>query len=151
VSRIFIDANLLCLIVAGTTFPQAIGRHKRLRAFTVSDFDAVYAIASGYSEVTSCPHVLAETSNLISQTNDAEAFKLKEGLKALLYGMHEMQLASIIAMERPEYLTLGLTDAVILALHETPASLLTVDLGLTLAAQRAGIAVVNYNWIRDSY
>jgi hypothetical protein len=151
VSRVFVDANLLCLIVAGTVVPEAIGRHKRLRAFTAFDFDAVYAIVSDHSEVASCPHVLTETSNLISQTHETEAVKLKEGLRQLLCGMHEIQVASILAMERPEYLALGLTDAVILALQKKPANLLTVDLGLTLAAQRAGFDVVNYNWLRDSY
>ena len=149
-SRIFIDANLLCLVVAGMFAPRAVGRHKRLRAYSIQDFDAVDRILSDHSEVASCAHVLAETSNLISQTNGDEAQILKSGLRSLVRGMRELPMASLAAMERPEYLRLGLTDAVLLALQQSPANLLTVDLGLTLAAQRAGFHVVNYNWMRDT-
>lgn len=148
-SRIFVDANILCLVVAGMFAPAAIGRHKRLRAYSQGDFEAVAQILSDYQEVACCPHVLTETSNLISQTNETEAKILKAGLQTLAERMCELQIAAVLAMQRPEYLLLGLTDAVILALQSSPTPLLTVDVGLTVAAQRAGLEVVNYNWLRD--
>lgn len=129
--------------------PSAIGRHKRLRAYSKSDYKAVSDILSVYQEVVCCPHVLTEASNLLSQTHELEAKVLKAGLRTLTEQMCELQMSAALAMQRAEYLMLGLTDAVILALQSSPAPILTVDLGLTLAAQRAGLEVVNYNWLRD--
>lgn len=149
-SRILIDANLLCLVVAGLFAPSSVGRHKRLRAYTPADFDAVYAIVEDYQQVATCPHVLTEASNLLAHTNEAEAKSLRAGLRSLLDGMNELIIASSEAMKSAEYLRLGLTDAVLLSLRESPADILTVDLGLTLAAQREGINVVNYNWLREA-
>ena len=149
-NRILIDANLMCLVVAGLFAPALVGQHKRLRAFTPADFDAVYAIISNYQEVATCPHVLTETSNLLAYTDESKAHTLLSGLRTLLDRMTEISIAATQAMERAEYIRLGLTDAVLLSLRDQPADLLTVDLGLTLAAQRAGINVRNYNWLRDA-
>ncbi|UZK65862.1 hypothetical protein [Sphingomonas sp. M1-B02] len=115
----------------------------------MKDYAAVSEILSRYQEVACCPHVLTETSNLISQTNECEARLLKAGLKSLTEKMCELQMTAMEAMQRSEYLLLGLTDAVILTLQSSPTPLLTVDVGLTVAAQKAGLQVVNYNWLRD--
>lgn len=148
-SRLIVDANLLCLVVAGLAAPQAIGRHKRLRAYSVEDFVKVQDIASHFQRVVTCTHVLTETSNLIGQTNDSERIALLLGLKQLMRSVEEIRPSSIIASEHSAYTRLGLTDAVLLTMDIAQASLLTVDLGLTLAAQAAGKQAINYNWIRE--
>jgi predicted nucleic acid-binding protein len=146
---ILIDTNLLCLIVAGGVCPEAIGVHKRLRAFAIEDYRAIVAIGRRYTSVLTCPHVLAETSNLLAQTNDRQRAILLAGLADWIGRLDESGLASGAAVARPEYRRLGLTDAVLVLLALNGATLLTVDLPLYLAATAAGCAAINYNYVRD--
>jgi hypothetical protein len=136
--------------VAGLSAPQAIGRHKRLKAYSFEDFQKVQTVASYFQQIVTCSHVLTETSNLIGQTNDAERAVLLAGLKQLILSIEEVRIPSVIACDHPAYTRLGLTDAVLLTMDIAHASLLTVDLGLTLAAQAAGKQAINYNWIREN-
>lgn len=149
-NRLFIDANLLCLVVAGLFAPSAIGRHKRLKAFTLGDFNRVQDLASKFAAVVTCPHVLTETSNLLSQTNDDEKEILLFGLKSILNNIEEINIPANEASDRSEYKRLGLTDAVLLTLNQAKSALLTTDLALTLAAQNAGNEAINFNWVRDN-
>ena len=74
--RILVDANILCLLVAGYCAPSAIGRHKRLRAYGIDDFKRVSQLMAPFDKVVTCPHILTETSNLLAQTNEFEKQEL---------------------------------------------------------------------------
>ncbi|MES2156973.1 MAG: PIN domain-containing protein [Pseudomonadota bacterium] len=145
-----IDANLLCLVVAGYSAPMAIGRHKRLRAYDVDDFKRVSELIAPFDKVLTCPHILTETSNLLANTNDTEKRDLLEGLRVLLQDMEEVRLPSVFACDHKAYHRLGLTDAVLLSMELSGAPLLTVDLDLTLAAIKEGREAINYNWHREA-
>ncbi|CDO35842.1 PIN domain-containing protein [Novosphingobium sp. KN65.2] len=149
-SRILIDANLLCLIVAGFSAPKAIGRHKRLKAYGVEDFERVRELITPFDKVITCPHILTETSNLLANTNDVEKRDLLEGLKVLLQNMEEVRPPSLLACDHQAYHRLGLTDAVLLSMELSGAPLLTADLDLMLAASKEGRKAINYNWYRDA-
>lgn len=148
-STVIVDANLLCLIVAGTFAPDAIGRHKRLRAYQLSDFHKVMEITEHFSSAVTCPNILTETSNLLSNTNDYERALLLSGLQTLVDETVEVHTPSSTACQSHFYLRLGLTDAVLLTAQIDNSTIFTVDLGLVLAAQEIGRRVVNYNWVRD--
>jgi hypothetical protein len=137
-------------LVAGYSAPNAIGRHKRLRAYDISDFDRVSSIISPFDKVITCPHILTETSNLLSHTNECEKGLLLYGLKSMLANMEEVKFPSLIACDHTVYHRLGLTDAVLLSMELSGAPLLTVDLDLTLAAQKIGKEAINYNWYREA-
>ena len=148
-TKIVVDANLLCLIVAGQFAPLAIGRHKRLKAFSYSDYEKVMEITAYFSAAVTCPNVLTETSNLLAGTNANERAILLNGLSTMLNGMEERHTPSLLACKSPLYPILGLTDAVLLTLDLTNAVLFTIDLDLVLAAQAVKKRVINYNWVRD--
>lgn len=147
--KILIDANLLCVLVAGYSAPKAIGRHKRLKAYNDDDFRRIVDLISPFDKVLTCPHILAETSNLLANTNDVEKRDLLEGLRVLLADMEEVSPPSIFACDHEAYHRLGLTDAVLLSMEISGAPLLTVDLDLTLAATKGGREAINYNWHRE--
>lgn len=148
--KILIDANLLCLIAAGFGAPAAIGSHRRLKAYEAEDFGAVMDIVRPFDKIITCPHILAETSNLLASTYEAQKFALLDSLKKIIINMEEVRPLSALACDHDAYLRLGLTDAVILTIEISGAPLLTVDVDLTIAASRDGREVINYNWIRDS-
>lgn len=148
-NRILVDANLLCVIVAGFHVPNALGRHKRLQAYSVQDFDLICRIIEPFEKVLTCPHILTETSNLLCNTNENEKFRLLEGLKLIIQEMEEIQLDSLFACNNSAYHRLGLTDAVLLTMEISGAPLVTADLGLALAAEGQGRKAINYNHYRD--
>jgi hypothetical protein len=148
-NRILVDANLLCLIVAGIHVPKAIGRHKRLKAYSKDDFKLICRIIEPFQKVITCPHILTETSNLLCHTNDNEKSLLLEGLKITLLEMEEIQIDSLFACNNSAYHRLGLTDAVLLTMEISGAPLVTADLGLALAAQGQGRQAINYNHYRN--
>ena len=82
--RIILDTNLLLLLVVGLTDPALIGKHKRTRSFEVTDYDLLVNVLSGYNEIVVTPHILTETSNLLSQTAALSAEVLRAKLSELL-------------------------------------------------------------------
>ena len=147
-STVLIDTNLLVLLAVGLVDEALIARHRRLSAFTVEDFRRLKAILAGFDGVIFCPNVLTEASNLSGQTAEPDRSKIRARLAAMIAGAPERYVASVEATARRDYLRLGLTDAVLLTLAENGGTLLTTDLDLYLAAQRAGFDCVNYNHVR---
>lgn len=146
---LLIDTNLLLLLVVGSTDRSYVARHKRLQAYGLEDFDKLVALASGYSRLVTCPNVLSETSNLVRYAPPPVSTRAAETLKLLLGRFGEVYVESSRATSRDEYRRLGLTDAVLLELAASGSTLLTDDLILYLAAERAGHKAINYNHLRD--
>src|SRR2546425_1973988 len=61
---IVLDTALLMLFVVGITNPALISRHKRLKEYTVGDFELLRNVMARASDVVVTPNVLTETSNL---------------------------------------------------------------------------------------
>ncbi len=145
---VILDANVSLLVVVGLTNPDYISKHKRLQGFDKADFDTISEIIAASRGVLFTPNVLSETSNLLRYIADPIKSELVRTLKVIISSTEEKVIASKVAVSREDYLRLGLTDAVLLELARSGATLLTIDLGLYLAALRAGFHAINYNHIR---
>lgn len=148
-SQVLLDSNLLCLLVVGGTEPSAIARHRRLSAFAEDDYQRLLGLLSGVDTILSCPHILAEASNLLRYSKDPLRRSYMRTLASLSEYIEEEWRPLREVSTREEYNRLGLTDAVIVALSESGADLLTVDLDLYLAVLAAGQKATNYNHLRD--
>lgn len=146
--RLLLDTNLLVLLVVGVISPTCIARHRRLREYSIDDFLLLGSIVARAKQLLTTPNILSETSNLSSQIAEPWRSRIASGLARLIERHEEIYLASTVATTRSEFVRLGLTDSVTLALCEN-ASLLTVDLELYLAASRAGHDAQNFNHLRD--
>ena len=71
-SRFLIDANLLVLFVVGKTDRQLIAKHRRLREFSVDDYDRLVGILRMVDQLVVTPNTLTETSNLLAQHTEPE-------------------------------------------------------------------------------
>ncbi len=60
-----LDANLILLLVVGIADSKYIDVHKRLRAYTSSDFQMLKSVVASYEELVGLPNSLSETSNII--------------------------------------------------------------------------------------
>lgn len=148
--RVLVDTNLLLLLAVGLTDRSYVARHRRLTAFDLKDFDALYQLVDSFEGLVSCPNVWSETSNLIRYVSEPMSGQIAATLKRLIDNSDEVFTASENAARRKEYSRLGITDAVLLAMAQAGDVLLTDDFPVYLAAANAGYQAINYNHIREA-
>jgi predicted nucleic acid-binding protein len=146
-----LDTNLLILLIVGQASPAYIGKHKRLRDFSASDFNLLMSLLNQASSIRFTPNTLTETSNLLNQTNEPMRSVLFRKFRDIVDKFDETYIESRLGAQQTEFVRLGLTDAVLILLSiDTSLILLTTDLGLYLAATERGLNVVNFNQHREA-
>ena len=147
-----LDSQLLLLYVVGATSRGYIEKHKRLKAYTVADFDLLLVLLGDCSQLLLTPNTLSETSNLVDHIAEPARGRIYAVFKAMLSQPEfeeRYEPSRQVAMQE-ELPRLGLTDCTLLSLCvERRTPLLTADLQLYLAALRRGGEVVNFNHLRD--
>lgn len=133
-AKIYIDANLLVLLVVGLTGEELIARHRRLRTFRIVDYRRLLELIEATGQVLVTPNLLTEASNLLGQHGEPERSRLFETLRALIGNSEEIVVASTVAADNGAFTRLGLTDAALLEVVSKSSPLITVDLNLYLAA-----------------
>lgn len=148
---ILLDTNLLVLYVVGTASREYIPKHKRLKEFTVDDYDLLLGKISLASSVLVTPNTLTETSNLAAYIGEPAKSAVFQVLRSVIAESNETYIPSRTAAGRDEFIRLGLTDSAIIeaSLHEVV--LLTTDLDLYVAATSKGIPAINFNHLREQY
>ena len=149
-SALFIDANLIVLLVVGQAGRDLIAKHRRTREFTVEDYDRLIQAISQVGELRVTPNTLTEASNLLGLHGEPERKRILLTLRTLIEGSPETVVASADAARRDAFPRLGLTDAALLEVVSADAPLLTVDFDLYRAALESGEeAAFNFNhWRR---
>jgi hypothetical protein len=147
-----LDSNLLLLYLVGATSREHIGKHKRLRAYSMEDFDLLLEQLGNVSSIVLTPNTLTETSNLIDHIGAPAKHQIYETLRILLNsdGAVERYLPSVEVVRATELPRLGLTDSALLDVCSGGIPLLTADLALYLAALDRSAKAVNFNHLRDS-
>ena len=149
-SGYFIDANLFVLFVVGSTGRDLIAKHRRLREYTVEDYDILLDVLDQVERVYVTPNTLTETSNLLAQHRDPERSHFFDRLRFIIQHSEEVVVESGIASSRSEFNRLGLTDSALLEVVTEETPLITVDLDLYLAAlQKGQDTAVNFAHLRD--
>ena len=145
-NALFIDANLIVLLVVGQAGRDLIAKHRRTRGFTVEDYDRLIQAISRVGELRMTPNTLTEASNLLGQHGEPQRSRLLLKLRELIERSPETVVASADAARRGAFPRLGLTDAALLEIVSADAPLLTVDLDLYAAALASGEeAAINFN------
>ena len=142
---VFVDANLLVLLIVGRTDRGLIARHRRLRAFSEEDYKRLLLTIEKFDKVFVTPNTLTEASNLLAQHGEPERSRLFGVLRLLIDKSEEIVLASATAARNSAFTRLGLTDAALLEVVSEETPLLTVDFDLYWAALEKGQGVV-YNF-----
>lgn len=148
-SALFIDANLIVLLVVGLVGRDLIAKHRRTREFVVEDYDRLSGVVSRVGTIRVTPNTLTEASNLLGQHGEPQRSQLLLKLRALIERSQESVVASLDAARHGVFPRLGLTDAALLEVVLADAPLLTVDLKLYEAALARGEeAAINFNHLR---
>jgi hypothetical protein len=146
---IALDANLLVLLVVGLTERKYISVHKRLKEYSVADFELLEAMISESAGLAVTPNALSEASNLLRQINEPAKTQIANAFRALIKRIDEIYVTSVDASSRREFLRIGLSDSALLEVSKKNIMVLSVDLELYLAALAAGYEAVNFNHVRD--
>ena len=132
--NVYLDANLLVLLVVGETDSKIIAKHKRLSEFDEEDYERLVELVGRMGQILVTPNTLTEASNLLAQHGEPEKSQIFEVLRILIEEYEEIVVTSQIASLNKEFKRLGLTDAVLLEVISNERPLITVDLDLYLAA-----------------
>ena len=142
---LFIDSNLLVLLVVGSVGRELISKHRRLREYTAEDYEILLNLLSPVDRIYVTPNTLTETSNLLSQHGEPERSRFLDRLRLIIHESEELVVASSEASDNSAFSRLGLTDAALLEAVTDETPVLTVDLGLYLAAlEKSDHAAVNF-------
>jgi hypothetical protein len=139
-----LDANLIVLLVVGLADEKAVPVHKRTRAYSVNDFRLLLNLISEYQELAALPNALSEASNLLEFRGDGLPAKVFSRFAQFISTAKEIYVPSIDASRRPEFRRLGLTDAATLESARASVHILSADVGLYLAAIKAGYSAANF-------
>ena len=148
---ILLDTNLLILLVIGAVDSRWIGRHKRSRAFVISDWQLLLDLV-GNKPILTTPHILTEASNLLRKSG-ISPFADRRLMAALADFVASAREEHVPAREVPVdgiFLRLGLTDAVLHSLARPDVHLITTDFELYNAALGRHQPVTNFNHYRDT-
>ena len=146
--QITLDSNPVILLIVGSARRSFIKLHKKLTQYDAVDFDILRAVMSKFSEIVLSPNVLTETSNLALYVREPIKSEVVTELSRMILRMREHVVPSRVAIARPEYRRLGLTDAVLLEIASGGATLFTDDQALYAAAWNAKLPALNVNHFR---
>ena len=102
------------LLVVGSTGADFITKHRRLREYSVEDFEILVDELDQVERIFVTPNTLTETSNLLAQHGEPELSRFFETLKFFIHESEEVVVQSVAASSRSEFNRLGLTDAALL-------------------------------------
>lgn len=126
-TRVFLDSNIILLLVVGRVDVELIGKHDRTKAFTVEGYHRLCGVLSKASALVT-PNTLTEASNLLGQHGEPVRSKLFQMLRNLIMESEEKEVSSKVASrDEKNFLRLGLTDVVLLEAISPEAPLITVD------------------------
>lgn len=146
--QIVIDSSLLVLLTVGLTNPDLIAKHKRTKSYEKEDFYLLTSILSHYDQMVVTPHILTETSNLVSQIGEPSMSLLRKTLLGLFKDQNEEYQPSIDIAKHTSFVRLGLTDCAILNVIQSKLPLITADLDLYLMAVKENENAVNFTHLR---
>ena len=143
---IFIDTNLLVILVVGLVDRKLVGKHRRARTFTPANYDRLI-VEIGDLPVFVTPNTLTEASNLLKSSKDP---RFLEHLRVLIEKSKEIVVASSIAARNRDFTRLGLTDTALLEIISAERPLFTVDHDLYSAALAKGEeAAINFTHLQS--
>lgn len=144
--RVFIDTNLLLLLIVGLYDKGYISSHKRTSGFTVHDFEMLCLLVDR-AQIVVMSSVYVEVSNLLWQTASPYCDLIRARLKEFIEQNCEIHVPSSDASIDDAFSSLGLTDAGLLIAAKDDV-ILTVDFDLYLAAQIRSQQSENFNHYR---
>lgn len=146
---VFIDTNLLLVLLIGALDPAQVDRFKRTRKYSREDYALLAAFVSQYKRVVTTPNVLTEVSNLAGQLTGPLRERAFLALGVLVSQYEERFHPSRELILHDSFPVLGLADTSVISAVDNTITVLTDDLPLYLRLSAAGIEAINFNHLRS--
>jgi hypothetical protein len=143
-----IDTNLALLLIVGATNKEYLETHKRTRQFTKQDYDLFLSYISCFEQIWITSHCLAETSNLLKQTNRKWAEELLYSMSVIFGQFKESHISKDYIFSSDSYLRLGVADTGFLQKAKHVSCSFTVDFDLYRSVSESGAKIINFNHLR---
>ncbi len=150
--QVILDANLIVLLVVGMASPDYIEGHKRLTDYKISDYQLLTDLLSEFGQppLLVTPHILTEASNLLNTGGEPRRTTIMKQFAAFVSHVEEMHVPAATAIQRNEFLRLGLSDTALLDPDLKEAVLLTADGPLYSAACDLGRRAESFKHHREN-
>lgn len=145
---VFIDSNLMVLLLTGMVNPARIRTFKRTSDFTIADFDLLRKLVKWFGvPLYSTPHVLSQISDLTAMTG-VHGLVVRQLFKSLISNIEEKHTSAQQLAETTFFERFGLADASIATVCSLGIPVITVDLELHAALASRGLDALNFNHLR---
>lgn len=146
---LFIDTNLLLVLLIGALDPNHVERFKRTKAYTRNDYQLLLAFIGEFERIITTPNILTEVSNLAGQLSEPMRERAFVALRTLTNNSldEEYRPSRELALE-PSFPVLGLADASVIAAADKGITVLTDDLPLYARLSSAGVEAINFQHLR---
>jgi hypothetical protein len=146
---VFVDTNLLVVLLVGGVDVDQVERFKRTRAYSRDDYALLAEFVGGFQRMLATPNVLSETSNLLGQLSEPLRRCALVALGTLTGVCAEVYHPSTELVLDPYFPVLGLSDTSIIHAVNADVTVVTDDLQLYLRLSALGIDVINFNHLRS--
>jgi hypothetical protein len=143
---VFVDSNLLLLLIVGAVDPLLIEKHRRTSAYSQEDYILLTTLLQPVTHLLTTPHVATEVNNLLGTLPDS--FRFTSLLRDILLRARESYERSSILVSDIVWQRLGIADTALTRVSKHRL-VLTDDLNLALTLERAGSNVINFNHLRQ--
>lgn len=145
---VFVDTNLLVLLLVGLVNSEPIRNFKRTQDFTIDDFHLLENLVRWFGiPLFSTPHVLSQVSDL-TDLSGRERTMIRQLFKSVIATIEEQYDAAKELVANPLFDRFGLGDASIAAVCKRNILILTTDLPLQIALEASGLDALNFNHVR---
>jgi hypothetical protein len=145
---VFIDTNLLVLLLVGLVNPARILTFKRTQAFTIPDFRLLQRLIAWFGRpIVATPHVLSQLSDL-THLPEHEVTAARDLFKMLVEEIEEQYDPARKLVTHRLFHRFGLSDASIAAVCQRNVLVLTADVQLQIALASSGLDALNFTHIR---
>ncbi len=145
---LFLDTNLLLLLVVGECDLRAVTTFKRTSAFVNEDFFLLRSFVQYFDRVVTTPNILTEVSSFLNQLSDKVKIEHLRHFAEALQAYDEKYFASTDLAASPYFTKFGLTDSSIIAKAKGNYLVMTDDFRLSNYLQSQLVDVINFNHLR---
>ncbi len=146
--RLFVDTNILLLLVVGSYDRSLISRFKRTLMYTQEDYDLAAAFVGLFEHLVTTSSVLTEVSNLAGQLGSAAREQCFAFFARFIELLQEQHIPSVMLAGLSEFPRFGLTDSGVLQLARGEMIVLTDDLRLAHHMEQHGLPILNFTHLR---
>ena len=145
---VFVDANLLVLLLVGRVNTQRIRDFKRTQDFSVEDFRLLDSLVKWFGKpLIATPYILSQVSDL-TDLSGPNGVAVRELLKSTIQVIDERYESASQLVQHAAYNRFGLGDASIASICERAVVVLTADVRLQIALEGFGLDAINFNHVR---